>query len=179
MGRRKFRLVVRKNGEREKHAAVTATSLVVSIPRSKLPAQNLDSMKSQLSSCNVLPHSWITQATAGIEAAASKIVLCCLETASETPVIRHSITIREDFTWLVSVYSHSVTPQSCHALAELPVRLDSVDKIKDVVSTIEHSRICDGNSESKFLDVAKRRDGVFKDHSGKADIVKLLSHIAL
>lgn len=113
MGRKKFRLIIRKNEERKKYATSTATSLVVFIPKRKLPALNLDSMRSLLSSSGVLPHSVIVQTTpAGSEAEAEKIVLCCLETASETPVIKYSVTITDDFTWVLSVHGNSVTPQT-------------------------------------------------------------------
>ena len=31
--------------------------------------------------------------------------------------------------------------------------------------------MCEGNSDSRFLDVTKRHDGVFMDHSGKSYMV--------
>ena len=110
MGRKKFRLVVRKNEERRKCAAAP-TSLVMSISTAKLPVQSLDAMAAQLAATKALPPSWIVQApTAGLTEPSRKMVICCLETASETPAIRHSITLREDLLiyWCFQVLSESV-----------------------------------------------------------------------
>ena len=107
MGRKKFHLVVRKNEERKKYA--TLNSLIVSLPTAKLPVQDLGTMVSQLKTSNALPQTWIVQAAvaASPEGTSTKIVVCCLETSHENPVVKYSITLREDFTWLVSAFGHS------------------------------------------------------------------------
>ena len=43
----------------------------------------------------------------------------------------------------------------------------SVDKVTGLLHMIELSKICMGNSDIKFLKVAKCWDGLFKDRSGK------------
>ena len=160
MGRKKFRLIARKNEK----CALAKPVLTVSVPRSKLPVESIDGMSAQLSLA--LPPPWIAQA-AGFEQADRRIILCQLDTTTLAPTLRHSITIRSNFTWLLSVHGKNISPQSCRVLAASPSLLNSVDRVVQLISLIEQSRICEGNSESKFLDVAKRRDGVFKDQSGK------------
>ena len=167
MGRKKFHLVVKKKEERKKYA--TLTSLIVSVPTAKL---HLGTMVSQL------PHTWIVQAevAASPKETSTKIVVCCLETSSGNPVVKYSITLREDFSWLVSAFGYGVTPQSCHLLASTPLILESAYKITQLISLIDHGTICEGNSDSKFLEVAKRRDGIFKNHSGKTNVTLMANY---
>ena len=164
---------MRKNEERKKYA--TLTSLIVSVPTAKLPVQDLGTMVSQLKTSNALPQTWIVQeaAAASPEETSTKIVVCCLETSRGNPVV---ITLREDFTWLVSAFGYSVTPQSCHLLAGTPLILESAYKITQLISLIDHGRICEGNSDSKFLEVAKRCDGIFKNHSGKTNVTLMANY---
>lgn len=167
MGREKFRLVARKNAERKKYAV--ATSLVVSINRAKLPAPNLSLLETQLSTFDVLPSSW-TVTISMDEEAGRKIFLCCLETGRETPIIKYSFTIRENFTWFLRVFANCVVPKFCCVLSNAPDVLDSIDKVMQIISIVEHCKICEGNSDDRFMEVAKRREGVFKNRSGKTKI---------
>ena len=48
--------------------------------------------------------------------------------------------------------------------------LNSVEKVVQFVFTVEHCKVCEANSDEKFLEVAKRRDGIFKDQSGKIEL---------
>ena len=77
---------------------------------------------------------------------------------------------------LVSAFGYSVTPQSCHMLAGTPLILESAYKITQLISLIDNGRICEGNSDSKFLEVAKRRDGIFKNHSGKTNVTHMANY---
>ena len=135
-------------------------------------------MVSQLKTSNALPQTWIVQAAVAEspEETSTKIVVCCLETSRGNPVVKYSITLREDFTWLISAFGYSVTPQSCHLLAGTPLILESAYKTTQLISLIDHGRICEGNSDSKFLEVAKRRDGIFKNHSGKTNVTLMANY---
>ena len=169
MGHRKFRMVARKNAEkkkREKPAQVS--SLVVSFSKSKLPAPDLFSLVTRLLSLRALPHTWTLTSTT--DKACRKLILCSLDTSRDPPILRYSISIRGDFTWLVSVYGRTITHQSCCALTSVPEVLDSVDKVAHLLSTLDRCRVCEGNPEDKFLQVSQRREGIFKDHSGKVKL---------
>ena len=158
MGRKKFHLVVRKN-ERRRRAAAVKPELKVSVCRVKLPVKDVSHMSGQL--LQSLPPQWIVQN------AERKIIICQLDATVEPPMLRYSITVRENFTWLFTAFGNSISPQSCRMLAGLSDRLNSVKKVMQVISIIGKCRLCAGNSESKFLEVAKRCDGIFKDHCGK------------
>ena len=91
-----------------------------------------------------------------------KIVLRFLDTGREPPVLRLSITIREDFCWTFSVFGQVVDPKLCHALSSTPCLLDCIDKVMQLMSLIEKCMVCVGNMNDKFIEVAKRGDGVFQ-----------------
>ena len=161
MGRKKFLLVVRKNRSRR----ANPYPLDVSIPKARLPAPDLSSLDNRLQS-STIGNSW--RVTTGFDEEGRKIVLYCLEMSRESPIIRSSITIRQNFTWQLSVFSIIITPRLCRALIGTPDCLDSVDKVIQMISLIEKCKIRQGNADDKFIEVAKRRDGIFKSHSGKA-----------
>ena len=81
--------------------------------------------------------TWIVQAAvaASPQETSTKIVVCCLETSLVTPakVINY---LEGRFTWLVSAFGDSVTPQSPHLLAGTPLILESAYKITQLVSLI-------------------------------------------
>ena len=111
MGRRKFRLIVRKNQERKKYErrkSAAATSLVVSIPKTKLAAPDIFSLEIQLLTSNALPHPW-TLTSSIDDKLDRKLILCFVETSQEPPALRYSITIWKDFTWILSAFGKKVT----------------------------------------------------------------------
>ena len=178
MGRNKFHLVARKNQERKKYAATKPVCLEVSIPRAKLPFHNIASLDCQLRALNALPPSWTL--STGSNEAGMTIVLCCLDACHEPPTIRYSITVRQDFTWLLNVMGKTVVPNSCRALSTTPLRLsgvvdnalqelrfNSVHELVQLTLVVETCKVCEGNLDDKFMEVAKRRDGVFKNSDGE------------
>ena len=168
MGRNKFCLTARKNAERKRYAAATTTTtpLIVSIPRVKLSVHDLASLQSQLSSA-LVSSPWTLTSVCTDEGRMQKIALCVIDTDREPPVLRLSITIREDFSWALGVYGQVADPELCRALSNVPSSVNCTDKVLQFTSLIEGCTICVGNSDDKFMEVANRRDGIFKDHSGK------------
>lgn len=159
MGRKKFRLITRKCESRKKHPCI------VSISRAKLPLQDLAALEAQIRSSGVLPDSWTI--TTGVDSdGGHKLFLCFLETTREAPLLKYSITIKEDFSWNLIVFERSVNKRLCRALSSNGSQLNLVDKVVYLISTLKVCKLCTGNSDQKFLLVAKRRDGTFMDHSG-------------
>ena len=163
MGRKKFRLITRKCESRKKHPCI------VSISRTKLPLHDLAALEAQIRSCGALSNSWTI--TTGVDSdGGNKLFLCFLETTREAPLLKYSITIKEDFSWNLIVFERSVNKRLCRALSSNGSLLNSVDKVAFLISTLTVCKLCAGNSEEKFLLVAKRRDGTFMDHSGNYDL---------
>ena len=163
MGRKKFHLVVRKNGERKRYTKFSPPSMIVSIPKAQLPACDLPSLAFQLR--DELPKAW--SLTTSSRKDDEKIILYSLETSSLNPILRYSITIRECFTWYVSAFGCNISPQSCRVLCDTHDKLNTLSKVKKLMSVIDCCKVCEGNSDAKFMEVAKRRDGIFNDPSGK------------
>ena len=146
MGHRKFRMVARKNAEKKQHEkSAQLSSLVVSFSKSKLPAPDLFSLVTRLLSLRALPHTWTLTSTT--DEPCRKLILCSLDASRDPPILRYSISIRDDFTWLVSVYGRTITHQSSCALTSVPEVLDSVDKVAHLLSTLDRCRVCEGNPE--------------------------------
>lgn len=157
---RKFRLVARKNAERKRYHSFSIT-----IPKTKLPVKHLASLKSQLSP--IIESSPWTLTASTDEGKSQRIILCLHEADRESPVLRFSLIIRDDFTWVLSFTGQVIDSQSCRALSNAPRLLDCADTVVQFLSLVQHCKVCEGNMDEKFMEVAKRRDGIFKDHSGK------------
>ena len=56
---------------------------------------------------------------------------------------------------------------SCGLLSGVETTLKSVDAVDRLVSLLDESKFCVGNSESKFIDLAFHNRGTFKDRPGK------------
>ena len=168
MGRKKkFQFIVRKNATRKKYPSSTA--LKVTINKSLLPLRNLLALRAQLS--RFIQSSPWSLTTGRDEDGKQKIVLCYLEPDKVPPVIRYSVVMREDFTWILSAFGQLVDPQFCRVCRGTPSSLDSTDKVKRFLALIERCKICPGNMDEKFMEATERRGGVFKDHSGKVNLV--------
>lgn len=94
-------------------------------------------------------------------------VTFCRVIAAETDQISFSIRMADDFSWSLSLYGHTIPPDSCKLLKELPHLLTTAKLVKTVIQALEQSTICKGNPDQRFLDFALHRDGKFNDHSGK------------
>jgi len=159
---RKLRLVARKNGERKRCAKMTP-ALTISITKALIPVPDINSLSSHL--CKMLPSTW--SLSNGLKEEREKIILYSLETSGPNPILRYSITIQECFSWNMSAFGFTVSPQLCRVLSTTPDKLDNVHMVKQFISVIDCCKVCEGNSDETFMEVAKRRDDIFKDQSGK------------
>ena len=83
-----------------------------------------------------------------------------------TPVMLfHLLTIQNDLTWKLHTANHSVSLES-PALCQLPLHL-TPDSAQRVIELIDSSNFCIGNSEEKFIDLARKRKGKFLSASGE------------
>lgn len=185
MGRRKFRLVSRKNAEKSTVPTsmevsiplpvINPMSLEITIPRAKLPVRDLSSLKTQLHQF-LQTSPWTFTTANDAEGALTKLALCFLETGREPPVLRYSVSIQGDFTWTLGVFGRIVDPKLCHTLSGLPQLINSADRAVQFLSWTENCKVCVGNSDPKFMEVAERREGSFKDFNGKSIFIKFVIH---
>ena len=76
------------------------------------------------------------------------------------------ITISTEGTWVLSLGKSQFNLSDCQLLKELPTRLLSVADVLKVLSVLNNSRFCIGNSDTKFSPLSERHDGKFKNHAG-------------
>ena len=77
-----------------------------------------------------------------------------------TPVMLfHLLTIEKDLTWKLHTANHLVSLES-PALCQQPLHL-MPDSAQRVIELIDSSNFCIGNSEKKFIELARKRKGKF------------------
>ena len=66
----------------------------------------------------------------------------------------------------ILMYIDRVNPLQCPLLAEVPSQLNSVNSVVHLLSLLDNSKICQGNPDTKFLDITQHHKRNFFDKSG-------------
>ena len=180
MGRRKFRLSVhRKNLERKKsdvttlpisidlsHVGVFQVSIprhIVEVPRlsDSLPqssfttniALSVQSLLNRLLTIDLPPH-WI-DATEG-SAPVHQLTLCKLQQQqAAVPVsVLFTLAIDDSFKWSLTLVHRNIDGLRDGVLGATPPALRTVEHVLQLLATLDSSKICTGNPEQRFLEVA-------------------------
>ena len=184
----------RKNEERKKYAVTELPVSInlgpdvmvylVSIPRRvlelpelivSLPLQvlvratppEITSLHSRLVATRSLPSSWIDLSQLQSH---SSVVLCTMHynEGSRSGEVGFTVRIDTSFQWSVTVSGQLLQPDKCPSLADVPNMLQSVADVGRLLTTIDCSRICEGNADPKFQPLVDRHKGIFRDPSGTA-----------
>ena len=102
--------------------------------------------------------------TSNVAGMTDKLVLSKMESRDDTVITLYSLTIRESFSWFVTLSGH-VLPTS--ALAEFDDKLSTVCGVHEVLSYLDSCTLCVGNPDEKYVCLSEARKGVFMDSSGK------------
>ena len=185
MSKRKLRFYVPKGSSRKKGKLSTPVSdshlfssetnsnnisHVVGLPLSiytSSTVQTIETLHARLhksSECN----GWILTCIPGEAEDSICLALCKLQyspTNSTTEQV-FMLTIKPEFNWNLDVHRHRVNSLQCPLLAEVPSQLNSVNSVVHLLSLLDNSKICQGNPETKFLDITQHHKGNFFDKSG-------------
>lgn len=93
-----------------------------------------------------------------------------LSGTSTTPVITsHTITIYEDCTWSVHVFSSKLNVIICAALSHFPVHM-SLENIPNLITTLDRLPICCGQPDLHFVEMLKARKGKIVSNRGNETV---------
>ena len=130
----------------------------VSLPISAYTAGEVSSIQClQTRICALsLPSLWID---AFDDSSAPHLSLCKLVRCQSTAQVEvtYTLTIDESFEWCLSLFSHRLDPTSYASLSHTPLSLRAVDQVFQLLATLDSMKICIGNPEQKFVDLATRR----------------------
>ena len=73
--------------------------------------------------------------------------------------ITHSITIKSDLTWELSVHGYLVNKKRCHLLSGFPDHLTQAS-LCSLLSLVDGCKVCPGHPDLKFVQMAQERKGV-------------------
>ncbi len=142
--------------------AMPQISFLLSFPISLYTDSNissLESLSSRLTSMS-LPESWIFASTR------HSLTLCKLRvltrddnhadsttsSASSRADVTLYICVIKNMNWSLFVVDMQVNMTECPLLDGMPVVINSVSSIINIIKTLNSARVCSGNSEKKFLD---------------------------
>ena len=169
MGRRKFRLTVRKNYEKKKYqkrltVAVdtvcdVAPGLVIHVPINfylSAPASSFHVL------CNRIRKYEVVQKNGWVCTGVSDNVIKKSFSSYEV-----TIKIQPDFTFTIEVGEYQLN--NCSYLQVTEVK--SVLVLLRLLEMIDKSTLCIGNPDEKFENTQRRRNGKFFDHTGTLLII--------
>ena len=176
MGGRKFRLGThRRNEERKRRqkkaeerqtsledSSSPAETLTVSLPMSVYlegTVSNVSHLSSRLLSGHCVPSTWIL-------ARQIPLLLCKLSTHDNAASLSISLSIQHDFCWTITMGSQVLTSTLCPLLVGRPDRLVSASAVREVLSTVDDSKHCTGNTEPRFVEQWKQRSLTLHGLSG-------------
>ena len=90
----------------------------------------------------------------------------CYKPATAKSPLEVCWTLHKDFSWELRCCGQLVQLKSCALLQRIPSVVTTVSGVEQALLLLQHSRICSGNSDEKFLALARTRRGQFMDSTG-------------
>ena len=167
-GKRKLRFDVRKKRLCTAGAYLSAipTKLYIRLPITSYlsgRAQSLDILYRRCRQHDV--HGW----TCSIVTGPSLLVFIKI-CPNSAPSVLYTVTVSSDFTWNARRGDRTV-PSNCGMLDGVPCELHSVESVISLLTQLEMCKLCSGNNDAKFLELAAKRQGKFMDQSGACIIL--------
>ena len=170
MGGRRHRLSVRKYQERKKPLFLVVSIkltkeisvLTISLPRElymTCPVRTLPALKARLEMQSLSSHWFLSSNST------PSLSLFKVEHQDRTVEATFSIYIDEYLQWSVNICSKTLTHLNSPTLASIPSTLDSISSVMQLFALLDSCRMCTGNSEQKFLDVARHRESIHQGTS--------------
>ena len=114
---------------------------------------------------STIPAGWVdvTEHTDG----AKEIVFCKFSSKQSLVRVSYSVHITEDFQWRLICRGRSVPhPEACPLLRSVPSALKSVTDVVQILTLLNTSTVCEGNTDERFHCLSNSRKGHFMDPTG-------------
>ena len=144
--------------------------LVVSLPLSAYTSSILpdaSTLHSRLILSQQLPLGWTASSVGSSSASHSaSLALYKLQISPSLPSVDYSfmLTVAPDCNWTLCLGRKQISKDQCQLLVGFKEKLCTVAALVQVLSTLDESKCCVGNPDTKFLQLAAR---TFRDKSGK------------
>lgn len=137
-------------------------SLTVSVPVLYFTEQavsSLDMLHRRLQRFDAILEDWIYVFENG------EISVCQLGNSDKGLQVTLSVTIKEDFSWILTYRGESVEPKFCTFIQDLSLSTNSVSRFCNLLNHLSASKVCKGNSEPQFLSLPNIHKNSLMDHS--------------
>ncbi len=118
----------------------------------------MNTLQERVTRLRALPVGWTSSI---IVSGHLVIVKLCSGQQFEVPTVLYMVTISEDFTWNVRRGENTVSKES-DVIAGSPCSVQSVEGT-DILVQLDNCKLCNGNSDEKFIDLIAWREGKFMD----------------
>ena len=100
------------------------------------------------------------------------MVLCKLSFGVDgiRPVVTHTLTIKDDLSWILYVYEHKVEPSTCKALKSFQSVLDT-DSLPKLLNALDNLTVCAGHPDDHFIKMITAKKGKILSKQGTVTAV--------
>ena len=99
----------------------------------------------------------------------AEVTVCCLDERATS--VLYAVIISRGFNWTVSLRGCNLDKHSCSLFNTSPEILTSVSAVCLLLVALRSFRVCEGNSDERFLNISKSRKGQFMDASGNVMLI--------
>lgn len=154
---RKFRLSAPKNHERKRKKASTGRPKKKIIGRKKCQEEcSLDSLHESLTfaaETQWIDHSSISDGNISIYK-----ILNQGDNSQESLIVTHSLVVKADLSWTLTVHGKLVNPSNCSHLSSIPAKL-SAESLANLIAVVDRCSICPGHPDENFLKMLEDKKG--------------------
>ena len=109
-----------------------------------------------------MPKDWVLN-----KSTAKSLTICKLSTSeTRSPSITKSVTINEFLTW--TMFVHNKEAETCSLMEGVSTTITSVDMLNKLICLIDSLKVCTGNYDENYLQLADSRKGKFYSSRNQA-----------
>ena len=180
MGRRKLKYQERKNYERKKHnlhARILPSKLLVHLPLSAYTSSKVSdvtALHTRLEQSKMLPSLWNI-----LQQSIPPLVLYKIQFNPSLPSVKVTFTLTVDCQcfWTLRLEASEIRSEHSQLLSGLSSKINSIDAMIDLLTTLDQSKFCVGNPDSKFTQLIEHHKRSLK--TNQVTLVSLKLNLAI
>ena len=178
MGKRRLRFNAKKNFERKKYRKITVSvllevvsvntdesELIVNLPLSAYTSATLPDvtvLHSRISRSNALPAGWNLACLPASTSYLATFALCKLKIFPPlcSSHATFMLTVSPSCAWTLCIGQSQIDQQQCRLLGGITAKLCSVDEVVKLLLTLDDSKHCVENPDTKFMQLGSLQGSV-------------------
>ena len=147
----------------------TLSSEAMEVTQEDITVTTIENLRQEM----ILPSQWIhyTQESCAIQVCK----LSSMMSSSSQPIVTHSLTVNNDFTWTAHVHEHHVDGKKSQVLATFSEKLDS-QSLNALLTQLDRGTVCPGHPDKHLVEMLSSMKGKLTSRHGDGIVTSLDSY---